>query len=60
MQPSHPAAVALEEGEDLASAVGEGLNTIPSPLLPSMMDVGEGEGELLTGMIEGVSVSLTV
>ena len=58
LQLSQPAAtVALGGGEDLASAEGEVLDTIPSPLLASMMDVGEGEGELLTGMIEGTSLT---
>jgi hypothetical protein len=58
LQPSEPAATAaLGGGEDLASAEGEVLGTIPSSLLASMMDVGEGEGELLTGMIEGTSVT---
>jgi len=60
MRPSLPAAtVVLGGGEDIASAVGEELSAIPSPLLVSMMDVGEGEGELLTGMIEGVSETST-
>jgi hypothetical protein len=51
LQPSEPAAtVALGGGEDLASAEGEVFGTIPSPLVASMKDVGEGEGELLTGV----------
>jgi hypothetical protein len=30
-------------GEDIASAVGEDLNALPSPLLAVIMEVGEGE-----------------